>query len=355
MGTKNLRGRWFSRLVAAASGAYAFSVVAWQGLRLAFGDRWWWLAGANLVSLYLFLPLVVLLPLALWACRQRPYRWAVAVLALPLVVLVWLYGGLFLPRAVRVAAGDGPGLRVMTLNVLYSNDDGGAVARLVRDEAPDVVCLQELNPRLAADLGTRLGAAYPHRALLPREGVTGLGIYSRYPLSGAEVLPDPAEEAGWWQQGAQAVRLELAGQSVWLVNVHALPPAGPSLSRNWTAIFEAGFRLREAQMRAWLDWLAAHDGPAVIVGDFNFGDQNEAHALMAAGLKDAHRQAGWGLGHTAPASTAGLDGVGSPSRLFRIDYVWYSPDWRVMEVEVGAWDGQSDHLPVFATLRLKAE
>jgi endonuclease/exonuclease/phosphatase (EEP) superfamily protein YafD len=338
-----------------ASGTYGLSVVAWQVLRLAFGDRWWWLAGANLVSFYLFLPLVVLLPLGLWACRQQPYRWAVAVLAVPLAVLVWLYGGLFLPRAVRVAAEEGPRLRVMTLNVLYTNDDGAAVAHLVRDEAPDVVCLQELNPRLAADLAARLGEAYPYRALLPREGVTGLGIYSRYPLSGEEVLPDPAEGAGWWQQGAQAVKVKLERQPVWLVNVHALPPAWPPLSGNWIAIFETGFRLREAQIRAWLAWLAAHDGPAVVVGDFNFGDQNEAHALMASRLEDAHRRAGWGLGHTAPASTAGLDGVGSPSRLFRIDYVWYSADWRVMAVEVGGWDGQSDHLPVFATLMLGGE
>lgn len=347
--------RQITRLVATASGTYAFSVVAWQVLRLAWGDRWWWLAGANLLSLYLFLPLVVLLPLALWRCRRPPYRWAIAILVLPLAVLVWRYGGLFLPRAARVAAGGGLPLRVMTLNVLFSNDDGGGVARLVQAEAPDVVCLQELNPRLAADLAARLGEVYPYQVLLPEEGVTGLGVYSRYPLGDGQVLPDPAEEAGWWLHGAQAVRVEFEGQPVWLLNVHALPPAWPPLARNWIPVFETGFRLREAQIRAWLAWLAAHDGPAVVVGDFNVGDQNVAHSLMAARLGDAHRQAGWGLGHTAPASTDGLDGVSSPSRLFRIDYVWYSADWRVMEVKVGAWDGQSDHLPVFATLVLGDE
>jgi endonuclease/exonuclease/phosphatase (EEP) superfamily protein YafD len=350
-----MRGRWITHLVAAASGVYSFSVVVWQWLRLVFGDRWWWLAGSNLLSLYLFLPLAVLLPLALWRCRQEPYRWVMAVLAVPLAALVWLYGGLFLPRTAHVAAEDGPRLRVMTLNVLYTNDDGTAVARLVRDEAPDVICLQELNPRLAADLATRLGEAYPYQGLLPEEGVTGLGIYSRYPLSGEEVLPDPAEEAGWWQQGAQAVRVEFEGQPVWVLNVHALPAAWPPLSRAWVAAFETGLWLREAQIRAWLAWLATHDGPAVVVGDFNFGDQNAAHGLMAARLEDAHRRAGWGLGHTAPASTAGFDNVGSPSRLFRIDYVWYSAHWQVMETEVGAWDGQSDHLPVLATLVLGGE
>ena len=347
--------RRLTRLVAAASGAYGCSVLAWQGLRLAFGDRWWWLAGANLLSLYLFLPLLVLLPLALWTCRRPPYRWALALLALPLAVLAWRYGGLFLPRAAHVAAAGGPSLRVMTLNVLFSNDDGAAVARRVQAEAPGVVCLQELNPRLAADLAVRLGEAYPYQALLPEEGVTGLGVYSRYPLGEGQVLPDPAEEAGWWLHGAQAVEVEFEGQLVWLLNVHALPPNWPPRSPTWIPVFETGFRLREAQMRAWLAWLAEHDGPAVVVGDFNVGDQNVAHDLMAAHLADAHRQAGWGLGHTAPASTAGLDGVPSPSRLFRIDYVWYSAHWQATEVEVGAWDGQSDHLPMLATLVLREE
>ena len=77
--------------------------------------------------------------------------------------------------------------------------------------------------------------------------------------------------------------------------------------------------------------------------------------LLAGRLADAYRQAGWGLGHTAPASVEGLDRVPSPSRLFRIDYVWHSDHWQTLDAHVGEWDGQSDHLSVFATLQLQAE
>jgi hypothetical protein len=47
--------------------------------------------------------------------------------------------------------------------------------------------------------------------------------------------------------------------------------------------------------------------------------------------------------------------VASPGRLFRIGHTWYSPPWRAVQARVGPWDGQSDHLPLFATLALEEE
>ncbi len=329
---------------------YAGAIILWQMLRLVWGDRWWWLAWANILSLYLFLPLAVLGPLAL-ASRRWP---AIAAVAVPLGVWLALYGGLFLPQIAPARAEEARPLRVMTWNILYLNDDGAAVERVVRAEAPDLLCLQELTQRFAADLADRLGDRYPYRVLLPQEGVIGLGVFSRYPLRDEGQIPDPAEELGWWAHSAQAVAVEFAGQSVWLLNVHALPPDWPRLSRRWLHSSEVSFRLREQEVLTWLEWLAQRDGPAIVVGDFNVTDQNRAYRLMARQLRDAHRQVGWGLGHTAPASAEGLDAIPSPSRLFRIDYVWYSDHWLALAAHVGGWDGHSDHLPVVADLALRA-
>jgi endonuclease/exonuclease/phosphatase (EEP) superfamily protein YafD len=251
-----------------------------------------------------------------------------------------------LPRLAPVAGS----LRVMTLNALYTTEDGAAIERLARTHAADLICLQELNPRLAEDLVARLGGEYAYHALLPEEGVTGLGMFSRYPLHDEGEIPDPA-----WRHGAQVARLEFEGEPVLVLNVHALSPSWPRLSPQWASALERQFRAREAQVGLWLDRVRQHEGPVILAGDLNSTDQNVTHRWLAEQLEDAHRQSGWGLGHTAPASLAGLDGVPSPSRLFRLDYVWYSEHWQATRSYVGGWDGHSDHLPVLASLRMRSE
>ena len=333
-------------LVSAGAIAYVVAIVIWQSLRLVVGDRWWWLASANVLSLYLFLPLLVLFPLA-WLARQRAVLVAIAAAAaIPLL----LYGGLFLPSIVPTGAGKAEAFRVMTLNALYTNDDGAAIERLVQDGLPDLVCLQELNPRLAGDLVARLGSEYPYYALLPEEEPTGLGLFSRHPLRDEGEIPDPA-----WKHGAQVVMVTFEDQTVLVLNVHAVSPTWPHLAPGWPPRFETEFRLREQEINLWLDRIEQHRGPVILAGDLNSTDQNASYRLLAGHLRDAHREVGWGLGHTAPASVEGLDRVPSPSRLFRIDYIWYSDHWQALDAQVGEWDGQSDHLPIFATLHLQKE
>jgi endonuclease/exonuclease/phosphatase (EEP) superfamily protein YafD len=316
-------------------------------LRLIAGDRWWWLALANVASLYLFLPLVVLLPLAIWS-RNRA---AIVATAAPLVVFVFLYGGLFLPRvAPQRASGTAP-LRILTLNVLGGNDDGAPVAQLVTEESPDLVCLQELNPRMAEDLVARLGQEYPYYALLPEEGVTGLGVFSRHPLQDGGEIPDPA-----WAHGAQVVTVEFEGRPVLVLNVHAMTSWLSIGSRSWgTGRFEQTFRLREQQARLWLERVAQHDGPAIVAGDCNTTDQNESYRLLAAELRDAHRRAGWAWGHTFPAIRGYFGPIPAPRRLLRLDYVWHSEQWGALAARVGRWDGQSDHRPLVITLLLRPQ
>jgi endonuclease/exonuclease/phosphatase (EEP) superfamily protein YafD len=88
--------------------------------------------------------------------------------------------------------------------------------------------------------------------------------------------------------------------------------------------------------------------PAILLGDFNFTDQNvEYQVLTRAGLRDAFRVAGWGLGSTFPLrSRTGEKRV----LLYRIDMVLVTEDLCVKRAWMGA-DGGSDHRPALATVR----
>lgn len=327
---------------------YATAIVVWQALRLLAGDRWWWLAVVNTLSLYLFLPVAILAPLALLSRRRA----AILATLVPLFIWLLLFGGLFLPGVSAGTEGDEVLFRVMTLNVLFSNNEGAAVERLVREEQPDVICLQELTPRIAADLEVRLQDTHPYRVLAPEEGTTGVGVFSRYPLQDEGELPDPAEQAGRWRNGAHVMTVDVGGRPVKLLNIHAAPPPSDISHPHWFENFETVVQLREQELDLWMDWAGQQDEPLVAAGDFNLTDQNAGYRLVAARLNDAHRRAGWGWGHTWQADRRGYAGLPLPSRLLRLDYVWYSDHWRAVDAHVGAWDGQSDHLPVVATLAL---
>lgn len=326
--------------------AYAVTIVVWQALRLLVGDRWWWLALANILSLYLFSPLLVLWPLALGRCWST-----IVATTVPTIFLLGLYGELFLPPVAFTGADGSATIRVMSLNVMYQRETGESIEQLAHAEMPDLICLQELTPRLAEELTVRLQDEYPYRALLPEEGVTGLGIFSRHPLQDQGEISDPARGDGW-EHGAQVVLIDLAGQKVLVLNVHALSPDPFLASVSARRRFERVFQLQEEEVLLWLHRVAEHDGPAIVAGDLNTTDQNRAYRLMGTRLRDAHREAGWGFGHTVPASARGLDGHALPARLFRIDYVWCSRHWQILDIRVGDWDGQSDHLPLLATLGL---
>lgn len=68
-----------------AGWAYTIAMALWLVMRALFFDRFWWLALANTVAVYLFLPLVLLIPLALW-CRAWPLLLG---LCLPLLACVY--------------------------------------------------------------------------------------------------------------------------------------------------------------------------------------------------------------------------------------------------------------------------
>lgn len=331
--------------VAALAIAYAAGIVAWQGLRLLAGDRWWWLGLANTLSLYLFLPLPIVGLLAVLSRRRA----AIAAAVVPLVVFVVLYGGLFLPRPAAGQARGAPTLRVMSYNVMCLNRDADAVERTIRSVAPDVICMQEITPFLAEELTARLGAEYPYWVLLPAPGTNGMGVFSRLPLYDAETVADP-----FWEPGSQALQIALEGRRVLVMNVHAFPSWLPESARgDDLRQFQQGYRLREEESRRWLARAAAHPGPVVMAGDLNAPDQNVSVRMLARELQDAQRRVGWGPGHTWPSTGGRLGRLPYPPRLWRLDYVLATGDWQVIATGRGPWDGQSDHLPVWADLALE--
>jgi vancomycin resistance protein VanJ len=97
-------------LLIGVTGSYALGLALFLVLRILFGDRFWWLSLLNSFALLGFLPLFILLPLALLS-KARPIF--ILNVALALIGVLW-FGPYYLPKA--HAAPSGLALRIVTFN-----------------------------------------------------------------------------------------------------------------------------------------------------------------------------------------------------------------------------------------------
>lgn len=318
------------RLLLAAIDVYAVVTIGYLLLRLLTGDALWPVALASAFAPWLLLPALALAPLLALAHRRR----RATALALPAAAFVWLYGALFLPRLSEPApCADGDpacrNLTVMTYNLGSGMGDPEDLAAVLRSSGADVIALEEL-------VGDHMPALEAVADLYPyQETYTGVifgkGLISRYPI---------VDTSGPMQFSTRSTYLftaiDVEGQPLQVVVAHAPRPLMTRRGYRYEPGTDEDFRALAAY--------AGGGGQTIMMGDFNTTDQSQNYArLEQAGLSDAYRRAGSGLGLTFPVRRFG------PTPVVRIDFVWVSQAFDVLDVQVGP-DAGSDHLPVIAHL-----
>jgi endonuclease/exonuclease/phosphatase (EEP) superfamily protein YafD len=324
---------------------YSATVVLWWGLHIWFGDSVWWLALLNSFVPYLFLPILFLLPACIF-CRWQSF-WTSIIF--PALIFVGLYGFLFLPNwSVSFTEAATTPLSIMTFNIWGGSQSQETAQVILDNKSPDIVAIQELTPPMEDVLLEKVGEAYPYRILDAQAQHRGMGVLSRCPLTEMDSshLADPA-----WQ--IQIIQVEAEFGEFTLYNVHPLGtnifiyleeelPVGDNV--------QASFQVRKQLIEVLITDIRQRQGPVVVAGDFNSTDQSEVYELLQSILKDSHRTAGWGLGHTFPAYAGSFRGVPIFSRQMRIDMIFYSLEFTALSSRVGTTYGESDHLPVIVQL-----
>jgi endonuclease/exonuclease/phosphatase (EEP) superfamily protein YafD len=317
---------------------YLLFLVVWLITRTLFGDRWWWLFLLNAVTPYLLMPLPLLI---LPAIIVR--RWFAVALSIPLFVISapLLIDPWFRLSTARYGfSSQGAPFRVMTFNINGGNERTDRVLAAIRAAQPDIIALQELNPSIAAALERDLKNEYPYQLLDPQWGVTGMGIISRFPLRPlAARLPGDR-----WIGAPQAVEIDTPGQTITLLNFHAIPPVGPS------EYMTAAIGERERQAEAINAFVQAQRTPVVVAGDLNATPFHRAyHILQHGALSDVWQECGSGAGFTWPGNRT-IGGVPVLPWFVRIDHLFTTNGIVCLDASVGLWDGVSDHRAVVATL-----
>ncbi|GEM_PF-979038 len=327
--------------------------LAWQLGR----DSW---GGLALLNAWAFWLISTALPLGVLRLRRRAAwlagGWLLAGLALLIGRYRFVWRALGAPAKSTIGAkaerndNDIPGrtepaatsraaLRLISMNLLRKNHSGRQVVDAIRSAAPDLVVTQELEPYLHDFLEQAL-PDYPYRHWHPhRKSGGGLGVFSRYPL----------QPTGLWEKPGTRpfglrVTLDLPGGALDVYSVHLISIGAAALQKTGLT---GNFRSRERQVRILLDEVATRGRAAMLLGDCNMTEGNEAYRLFSAELSDAWRAVGRGPGWTWPHT---LDVLANPGRralpLLRLDYCFCTASVRPQHMHVVYAPTGSDHCPI---------
>ena len=332
----------FRDIVLSSNILYTAALLGFLVLQRTSAESLWWVRLAADFLPYLFSPLLVLLPLALLSRSTG----AGVVVCVPCLIFLLLYGDLFLPKLARASHHSGRTLTVMSYNVTMGEPGVDRILSIIESENPDVIGLQELSPQVAEALSD-LNGRYPYQSLYPQPVCcAGSGVISRFPILHNEAFP--LIEGGHLYQH---LILDVQGKSLHLLNIHPQPPQIYGQWRGGLLPFiPTGYSTiaRDQELDRLIEQLDGFDGAIVLLGDFNMTDQSSHYSKLTRRLGDAHREAGWGLGHTFP-DVEKVGPIPIPFPLVRIDYIFHSWDITAEKATVGA-DGGPNHRFLLAEL-----
>lgn len=268
---------------------------------------------------HLLVAALVALPLGL---TLRP-GWRAACIAILVGCLVVSGATILRTASAATAPQEGRGgirLKLVTVNLLWSNRQHQRLRDWLQEEAPDIVVTQETTSRWATELA-RLDALFPHRRL--PGPVDDLAILSRHPF-------DMAEEAGIRTHGTLAMATLLIGRRrIDLMALHASVPLTPAWRIARDVMFEDIARFARRTRH-----------PLIVAGDFNATPWNRSMRRLVRASPLRHAPGFW---RPTWADRVPL-WMGIP-----IDHVLAASDCRVVERRVGP-DIGSDHRPVVAII-----
>ena len=255
-------------------------------------------------------------------------------------------------------------LAVATWNINSARLRLPIIEKYLKQEAPDILCLQEIKCESHLFPAEALAAmGYEHQAICGQKGYHGVATVSRVPIR-------EISRHDWQDNGeARHVGVEVVGKDMVVENVY-VPAGGDVPDREVNAKFGQKLDFLERMTR----WAGKVEKPTLIVGDFNIAPLEsdvwshkqllkvvshtpiEVEALQR--FKDAH---GW--------TDIGREHIRDPERYFswwsyrsadwrkndrgrRLDHMWASPDLAqqstahsVLE-EARDWEKPSDHIPL---------
>ncbi|HEJ9094245.1 endonuclease/exonuclease/phosphatase family protein [Serratia odorifera] len=293
----------------------------------------WWIRVWDFPRLQILaLSLLVLLANLLFLPLSSPLVWTLMAVNLACVIYqaVWIYPytALSKPQVLDYTGYQSkPRLRILVSNVLTPNRHADKLLALVAAERPDVLVAVETDAWWETQLAP-LERDYPYRLACPQDNLYGMHVYSRLPLSDAEIQYLVDKEIPSMHMLVQLPD----GPAVRLHCVHPMPPSPTENDESED---------RDAELVLVGKSVVDAKLPVIVTGDLNDVAWSTTTRLFlkVSGLLDPRR--GRGMFSTFHS--------GYPFLRWPLDHVFHSDDFILGSLR-RLPDIGSDHFPIMAEL-----
>jgi endonuclease/exonuclease/phosphatase (EEP) superfamily protein YafD len=159
-------------------------------------------------------------------------------------------------------------IKVMSYNLFFKNKRPNQSIAIIKNANPDIIFIQELTPKWAAEIDKTLGETYKYKMTKPLRGTHGIGIYSKHKISNQEFLNNSSKKPY-----AQIVDLTIEDKTIQLINTHLASPAIAFENKDkFFSLFARNYQIRKKQIKE-LNNLASSGSKRydcqLLVGDLN--------------------------------------------------------------------------------------
>jgi endonuclease/exonuclease/phosphatase (EEP) superfamily protein YafD len=265
----------------------------------------------------------------------------------------------FIPGNKTTNIDSAPVLTLINLNALGFRDLSHGIVSTIKENKPDIVTIQEVNPTLASALEDSFASTYRCRILKPAHGSWGMGTLAKEPCTERVI-----EQPGSWVGTPIVVQTSLPnGEPLLVANFHAIHPhagirdAYPEMAARddlnlWNRLSQPIFD-RERSFQFLIDTIKETKiTRAIIAGDLNASMRNKIYSLIRrSGYSDA-----WLILHSAmsggtwpaPDFPGGLGRGLGLGWLLRIDFIFHSETLTPSKLELLPENIGSDHRGMIA-------
>ena len=315
-----------------------------------FGLAFWMIFFANVIILLILISL-----------KSR------RTLLIPILALILSIPGLAKSYSLGEKNEDTASIKVMTYNIgvfrdykvnsRTVTDVKKSLAKLVKEQNPDILCLQESGKwpqNRASEFSKMIG--YKYYSVNP---VNGNSFFSKFPLEDVKGFNNETISK---YADIKKVKID-KDESFYLVNCHFnsfgisneeieyindaknIVKDKEIYGKSVITKLTRGFKLRTKSTQVLIDKLPDDDTPLVICGDFNDTPLSYTYNQMSkAGLKDAFLAVSKGIGKTYCGRLP----------LLRIDYFWYNDNIEIVDYN-RIKQTTSDHYPLLMSFNIKKE
>jgi endonuclease/exonuclease/phosphatase (EEP) superfamily protein YafD len=219
-------------------------------------------------------------------------------------------------------------LRVMTSNVMTSNQRYEDFISFVRTTNPEVLVVMEIDLNWQQHLEP-LKSLLPYTLIKPSTDNFGIGIFSKFPLT------TPQEQ--YWGHGLAVVssltaNIKVIDREITLIATHPVPPLN-----------EEYFKSRNSHMEEMSDFINKLGNEAIVMGDLNMSMWSPYYRNFVDRSHLTNTRQGFGLQPSWP--------VNLPLLQIPIDHCLITSKIKVVNNQIGK-DIGSDHYPLIADLAI---